>query len=104
MPKRKGPVLENPIARSILDELSLYAKDKQFYPLQNALFGYMTRPQFNPATRKEDPPRYPKLKLWIFDYWYERLVEEGYIEVDRATRSIRCVHLAIVERENINDL
>lgn len=99
MPKRKAPVLDNSIAKLIFDELDLYAKDKQFYPVQNALYSYMTKQQFNRATHKQEPSRYPDLARGTFDYWFERLVEEGYIEIDGATRAIRCVHLAIVERD-----
>jgi hypothetical protein len=100
MPKRKDPVLNNSTALLIFNELDLYAKDKQFYPVQNALYSYMTKPQFNKATRQMDPPRYPDITRGTFDYWFERLVEEEYIKVDSATRAIRCVHLVIVEREN----
>lgn len=99
MPKRKGPVLDNPTARDILNELSLYAKDRQFYPVQNALWRYMAQTQYNPKTHKKEEARYPKLGVWTFDYWFDRLIEEGYIEVDNITRAIRCVHLEIVERE-----
>lgn len=90
------------ISRKIFNELELYAKDKQFYPVQNALFNYMTKPQWNPKTRKKDPPRYPKLTLWTFDYWFDRMVDEGYIEIDLASRAIRCTHLEIVEKEDSN--
>lgn len=103
MPKRKGPALTHKIARAILDELSQYATDSQFYPVQNALYGYMARDHYNPKTRKMEKARYPDLKRWIFDYQFERLVEEGYIEIDRPTRAIRCVHLQIVEKEVSED-
>lgn len=92
----------NHTSRQIFNELELYAKDRQFYPVQFALFRYMTGEQWNPKTRRKDPPRYPKLKLWHFNYWFERMVSEGYIEIDPDSRAIRCTHLEIVEKEDIN--
>lgn len=91
------------VSRQIWNELDHYARDKGFYPIQNKLYRYMTDPQWNKATKKMDPPRYPELGQWVFDYWYDRLIEEGYIEVDQITRSIRCSHLVIVEKENFQD-
>lgn len=99
MPRRKEPVLNVQTARDIFNELDLYAQDKQFYPVQGALFSYMTKPQRNPMTKIVEPARYPDLKLGVFNHWFNRLVEEGYIQVDRVTRAIRCVHLAIVEKD-----
>lgn len=104
MPKRKTPVLNNALARSILTELIEYARMKQFYPVQNALWRYMATPQFNPITKKQEPARYPGLGQWTYGYWFERLVLEGYIEIDQATRAIRCVHLEIVEKSDLPDL
>lgn len=98
MPRRKGPVMDNPIARSIFNELELYAKDRQFYPLQGALYAYMTR-FVKDETDGELKSCYD-LRVGTFNYWFDRLVEDGYIEVDRTTRSIRAVHLMIVERED----
>jgi hypothetical protein len=106
MSKRKEPISKiwqdtpDHLSHQIFSELELYATDKGYYPIQNALFRFMTQPQWNEKVRKQDEPRYPKLGQWTFDYWFDRLVEEGYIEVDQVTRSIRCTHLIIVEREN----
>lgn len=96
MPRRKGQVMDNPIARSIFSELELYAKDKQFYPLQNALYGHMTR--FVKGSDGQLKRCYD-LSLATFNWWFGRLVEDGYIKIDRETRSIRAVHLQIVERD-----
>jgi hypothetical protein len=105
MPRPKFPLAQmwhsNPghISRMILEELTLYAKDKQVYPIQNQLFHLMTDPQYNKKTNEPIPPRYPEIvgKGNTFDYWFGRLVEEGYIEIDWPTRSIRCTKLAIVD-------
>lgn len=97
MPKRKKPVMENSIARNIFNELELYAKDKQFYPLQGALYAYMTRFVKDEATG--EMKRCYDLRVGTFNWWFDRLVEEGFIEIDRVTRSIRAVHLVIVERD-----
>lgn len=105
MPKRKQTLQAiwekepDHISRQIFRELDLYAKDKQFYPVQNALWRYMTEPQYNPRTRKTEVARYPEIGQWKFDYWFGRLVEERFIEIDPTTRAIRCVHLEIVEKE-----
>jgi hypothetical protein len=88
----------NHISRNILAELTLYAKDKQFYPLQRTLFRMMAYPSFNPVTLKPEEPRYPDLQLNLYDYWFARLVEEGYIEIDQPTRAIRCARLEIVDK------
>lgn len=97
MPKRKAPALENSIAQSIFDELDLYARDKQFYPVQGALYGHMTRFVKNADGNLE---RAYALSIGEFNYWFSRLVEEGHIVIDRETRAIRAVHLMIVEKEN----
>lgn len=99
MPRRKGPCLDNKTARDILHELSLYATDKQFYPVKYALYTYMAKPYYDLKTHRHEPPRYPDLGLWTFDWWFDRLVEEGYIEVDPVTKAIRCLHLEIIEKE-----
>lgn len=88
------------ISRLILNELILYAKDRQFYPVRRALWRYMAYPAFNPATRKLDPPRYPDVELNLYDYWFSRLVSEGYIEIDQNTSAIRCVNLEITEKDD----
>jgi hypothetical protein len=104
MPKRRESLSQlwshndSHISHLIFNELDLYAKDRQFYPVQNALFSYMTNEQWNAGTHKLDPPRYPHLSQGIFDYWFGRLVEEGYIEIDQTTRAIRCLHLEIIEK------
>lgn len=98
MPPRKQPVLQNSTARIILTELDLYAKDRQFYPLEGSLFTFLTKGEVNPKTRKWEPGRYPNLTWGMFHYWFERLVSEHYIDVDFTTRAVRCLHLAIVER------
>lgn len=99
MPRRKGPALDNPVARSIFNELDLYAKDRQFYPVQNALFNHMVGFTKMPDGHLE---RRYNLSVGEFNYWFSRLVEEGYIEIDLATRAIRAMHLAIVEKEDAN--
>lgn len=107
MPKRKDRLEaiwardSSHISRLIFNELDLYAKDKQFYPVRFALFNYMTRPQFNPMTRKNDPVRYPDLRRGTFDYWFERLISEGFVTVDFTSSAVRCEHLAIVERDGL---
>lgn len=90
----------NHISRSILDELILYAKDKQFYPVRRALWRYMVYPTFNPATGKPDPARYPGVSRDLYDYWFSRLVSEGYVEIDQNTSAIRCVKLEITEKDD----
>lgn len=99
MPKRKEPVMTNAIARDIFNELDLYAKDKQFYPVQHALYAYMTRFVKDETGHLK---RCYDLSISTFNWWFNRLVEEGYIKIDPITRSIRAVHLMIVEREDSN--
>lgn len=96
MPKRKGPALDNQIARDIFSELELYAKDRQFYPLEHALYSHMVRFERNADGKLER--RYNLIK-GVFRYWFSRLVEEGYIEIDKETRAIRATHLIIVEKD-----
>src|SRR5260221_11195600 len=86
----------NHISQNIFDELEGYAKDKGFYPVQNALYKYMAEAQWNEATRKLDDPRYPALTIGTFNHWYDRLIAEGYIILDK-TRSVKMAHLVIVE-------
>ena len=102
MPKRKTPAINNAVARDIFNELSLYGQDKQFLPVQNALFSFMTKPHWNPLNHQLEAPRYPELRQGVFDYWFDRLVEEGYIEIDRVTRAIRCTDLAIIKKEDVS--
>ncbi len=100
MPLRRRPVLQHPTARAILAELELYAKDRQFYPLEHSLFIYMTKGEDRPELRKHEPGRYPEMTWGSWHHWFERLVEEGYIEIDFNTRAIRCLHLEIVEKDD----
>lgn len=86
MPRRKTPIMKTP-ARDVFAELELYAKDKQFYPVQNALFGHMQRKDYD-------------ITIGEFNYYFDRLVEEGYIDVDDDTRAIRATKLIIVDRDN----
>lgn len=109
MPKRKSGAMENPTARDIFNELDLYAKDRQFYPLQNALYGYMTRFMKDASGKlvldeNGKPKRHYNLSISTFNWWFSRLVEEGFIVIDRETRSIRAVHLQIVEKEDAHPL
>ncbi len=90
------------ISRVILNELEEYAKMRQFYPVPNALYSYMTKPRWNKAAKKLDPPFYPDLKETLFRYWFRRLVGAGYIEIDDDTRAIRCIHLQIIERDGFS--
>lgn len=85
------------ISKKIFDEMDLYAKDKGFYPVQNALYKYMACEQWNDATRQLDDARYPDLTIGTFNHWYDRLVGEGYIIVDK-TRSVKMAHLQIVDK------
>lgn len=108
MPKRRTPVMDTQLARDIYNELELYAKDKGYYPLQNALFAYMTRPVLDPKTRMpvrnidtNEIKRHYNITVGEFNWWFDRLVQEGYIAVDRDTRSIKCTELIIVERSLI---
>lgn len=89
------------LSRAIYNELYQYAIDKQFYPVENALYRYMTEPQLNEATHCEEPARYPYLGHGSFHYWFMRLCDEKYIAIDLSTsRAVRCESLEIVEREN----
>lgn len=97
MPKRKTDALNNSIAKSIFNELDLYAKDRQFYPIEGALYSYMIRPEKNESGKFK--PRYD-FNQDTFRYWFGRLVEDGYITIDKDTRSIRCNHLMIVEKDD----
>lgn len=101
MAPRKQPILENKTARIILAELDLYAKDRQFYPLEGALFTYLTKGEYDHRKRKYIEPRYPEMaNHWgSFHYWFVRLSNEGFIEIDNNTRAVRCVHLQIVEKD-----
>lgn len=99
MSQRKNLATDHPIARDILNELKLYAKDNQYYLVQYALFTYMTKPRRSPRTNKIIPPLYPNLKRGQFDYQFKRLVEDGFIAIDPVSRAIRCTDLEIVEAE-----
>jgi CRP-like cAMP-binding protein len=57
----------------------------------------MAEEQWNPVTRKMDKARYPDLTIGTFNHWYDRLVGEGYIIVDK-TRSVKMAHLVIVDK------
>ncbi len=89
----------NEVARNIYNELEVYAHDHHSYPTQGALYAYMAKPQWNNATLVQNEARYPELKVGMFNHWFDRLVSEGYIEVDRSTRAIRCTNLVISEKE-----
>ena len=97
MPKRKGDTLDNSTARDIYAELNEYGKTKQFIPLQNSLFAYMTEPHYEGTVLVQ--PRYPELTQGSFYYWFNRLCADGYIMVDPITNSIRAESLIITERE-----
>lgn len=88
MPRRKEPIFKTP-ARDIFAELEIYAKDKQFYPVQNALFCHMQRKEYD-------------ITIGEFNYYFKRLVDEGYIEIDDDTRAIRATKLIITERDNVD--
>ncbi len=94
MPRRKEPLMNTP-ARDIMAELEHYAKDRQFYPVQNALYGHMIR------RRDENGGRvYPGLTVGVFNYYFKRLVDEGFVQIDPDTRAVRAVKLMIVERDD----
>lgn len=88
---------EDHISKNIFDEMELYAKDNGFYPVQNALYKYMAADQWNDVTLQFDDARYPDLTIGVFNHWYDRLVDESYIIVDK-TRSVKMAHLVIVEK------
>lgn len=88
------------ISKNIFNELELYATDQGFYPVQNALFKYMAEEQWNDATKRLEPARYPDLTIGAFNHWYDRLIAEGYIILDK-TRSVRMAHLVIVEKSDL---
>ena len=96
MARRKQTLLDSQTARDILAELETYAKDKQFYPVQNALYGHMHRKLDDSKCRL-----YNELTIGKFDYWFDRLVFEGYIDIDDDTRAIRAVRLMIVDRDDL---
>lgn len=91
MPKRRTAIAESRIAQDILSELELYGTDKQFQPVQNALFGHMKR-----ATQDRDPYNYT---IGEFNYWFDRLVRAGLIEVDPNTRAVRASNILMVSRD-----
>lgn len=105
MPRRKEPLWlvwkkdDNHISKQIHREFEQYAKDTGFYPTQNALFNLMTKGVWlNLQTYQE--PRYPKLTVDSFGYWFDRLIAEGYIALDSRTRAINSTGLIIVEKES----
>lgn len=104
MPPRKIPLWQiwldddNHISKQILRELELYAKDKGFYPLQNVLFTMLTNGRYNPVTHKWEPARY-SFEIGTYNYWFKRLVEEGYVGLDPDSRSINSTSLEIREKE-----
>lgn len=91
MPRRKSPVEESQIAQDILNELELYGKDKQFQPVQNALYGHMKR-------ETKDRPAYD-YTIGEFNYWFDRLVRAGCIEVDDDTRAVRARNIIMIGRD-----
>lgn len=92
---------DNHISKNIHREFELYAKDTGFYPTQGALLGLMTQGQWlTPKIYQE--PRY-KITKGEFDYWFDRLVSEGYIAVDSRTRAISSTGMEIVEKDNRKD-
>lgn len=105
MPKRKQPLWliwkhnDNHISKQIHREFEEYAKTTGFYPTQRGLFNLMTQGRWLP-NRKFEEPRYKDLQLGSFDHWFDRLVDEGYIKVDDATRSVNSTGLVIVEKDN----
>jgi len=87
------------LVRQIYREFKEYAQSTGFYPTQNALYSLMVRPQWNAATRVWDPARYT-VPRGQFEYWFRRLVEEGYIAIDQGrTRAVNATALSIVERD-----
>jgi hypothetical protein len=110
MPKRKQPLPQiwreseakgqQHVSQLIYEELKEYAKDNQFYPLQHVLFRYMAEPVWNDTTLDCNPARYPDLTLGKFNFWFRRLIEEGFIVLDDfQSRAVRCAELEIVEKE-----
>jgi hypothetical protein len=91
MPKRPTLIDESKIARDILNELELYGTDKQFQPVQNALYGHMKR-----GTKDREPYDYT---IGEFNYWFDRLVRAGLIEVDPDTRAVRASKIVMVPRD-----
>lgn len=96
------------IARRILDELFDYALTGQVYPNQKGFFHYLTEPQtvivVTDHGKREcvtTKPKYAELTIGSYNHWFRRLVEEGYIFIDRrnGSRSIGCTQLEIRERE-----
>lgn len=100
---RRGYVLTNKTARAIMDELNLYATDKQFYPSKFALLRFMQEGETKKVGNRavHIPGRYPDITFGSYNYWFNRLVEEGHIEMDWTTKAIRCIHLIIVERDDV---
>ena len=91
MPRRKAAIEDNPIAQDILNELALYGTDKQFQPVQNALYGHMKR-------ETKDRPAYD-YTIGEFNYWFDRLVRAGLIEVDDDTRAVRASSILMISRD-----
>lgn len=105
MARRKRPLFvewqvdSEHVSRQIYRELEQYAVDYGYYPTQSALFALMTGGVWGAQTHEWIPPRY-QFDRNKFDYWFERLVEEGYIDIDDRTRAIRSSYLDIREGEN----
>lgn len=87
------------VSRIILREYELFGLDRGYQPTQHGLFTFLTEGQWNLATRKKEAARY-KITQGSFDYWFTRLVEENYIQIDALTRSTKSVWLQIIERED----
>jgi len=78
------------------------------YTNQKGFYHYLTEPQTVvaigiPGQRDcvVHPAKYPELTLGSYNHRFRRLVEEGYIFIDRhnGSRSIGCTQLVIEERE-----
>lgn len=94
--KRRG---KTHLSEEIYQEFEQYAKDTGFYLSQNALFRWMTEGRWI-APKVYQKPRYPKLTLGSFNYWFDRLVDEEYIAVDSQGRSVSSSRLSITEKDD----
>lgn len=87
------------ISLSILREYKQYIDDKAYFPNQHALFRLMTIPQWNPEKKGWDEPRY-SVTIGAYNHWFDRLVKEGYIQVDGLTTSTRAPWITIVDKDD----
>lgn len=76
MPRRKSPIKETP-AWDILKELIIYVDREQRTPNEHALYAFIMIPKGYEMTLGE------------FRYYFHRLQQEGYIEVDENTRAVK---------------